>query len=75
MTVLTICMDGSITVGQSILSTMADEFEETAPDIGTLPRVGREKVVRVREQMDNDEYDLDERLDAVLERILTDISD
>jgi hypothetical protein len=80
MTVLTICRDGSITVGYSILSSIADAFSgnnrpvETAPEIAKLPKVRRKKIIRVCKQIDNGTYDLDERLDAVLERILMDIT-
>jgi len=80
MTVLTICRDGSIAVGESLLNSIADAFDgnnrpaETIPEIATLSKVGREKVVRVCKQLENETYDLDERLDAVLERILMDIT-
>ena len=80
MTVLTLCRDGSITVGESLLSSIADEFGannrpvKPAPMIDSLPRVRREKIIRVWKQLDNGTCDLDERLDTVLERILMDIT-
>ena len=39
-----------------------------------LRKIRSVKVVRIRQQLANGTYDLDERLDAVLERILTDIT-
>jgi hypothetical protein len=39
-----------------------------------IAKVRREKIIRVRQQLACGTYDLDERLDAVLERILMDIT-
>jgi anti-sigma28 factor (negative regulator of flagellin synthesis) len=79
MSVLNLFTDGSIMFGESITSTIADAFgnkrpETTIPGIASLPKVRRKKVIRLRQQLANGKYDLDERLDAVLERILMDIT-
>jgi len=78
MSVLTLFTDGSIAISESITSSIAYAFgnkrpEITTPMIASLPKVRRNKVLRLRQQLANGTYDLDERLDAVLERILMDI--
>jgi hypothetical protein len=78
MTVLTLCRDGSITVGESILESIADAIGDNlrpaiTPPMVAMREVRREKISRIREEIDNGTYGLDERLDAVLERILMDI--
>jgi hypothetical protein len=42
--------------------------------IASLPKVRRKKIIRVRQQLARGTYDLDERLDAVLDRILMDVT-
>ena len=79
MTVLTLCRDGSITVGESILESIGDEIGDnlrpaiTPPMVAMRPKGRIEKISRIREEIDNGTYGLDERLDAVIERILMDI--
>jgi hypothetical protein len=79
MSVLTLYTDGSIVVGESITSSIADAFgnkrpEITPPMIASLPMVRRKMILRVRQQLAHGTYDIDERLDAVLDRILMDIT-
>jgi hypothetical protein len=79
MSVLTLFADGSIAVGESITSSIAYAFgnkrtEITPPIIASLPKVRRKKILRLRQQLALGTYDLDERLDAVLDRILIDIT-
>jgi hypothetical protein len=82
MQVFTGLRNGSAAVAESIAGTIADAIRDNilpqiAPpvmqEIASLPKVSRKKVLRIRRQLDNGTYDIDERLDAVLERILTDI--
>lgn len=79
MTVLTLCRDGTIKVGHDVLESIADEIGDdkrpgiTEPMLTTFSKVRREKIIEIRRQLDDGSYDLDERLDAVLERILIDI--
>ena len=42
--------------------------------IASLPQVRREKILGVWERLVQGTYDLDERLDAVIDRLLTDIN-
>ena len=79
MSVLTLFTDGSIAVSESITISIADAFGNKRPEItprmiASLPKVRRNKILRVRQQLTRGTYDLDERLDAVLERILMDIT-
>ena len=65
--------------GESLTSTITDTFgnkrrETTSPMIASLPKARRKKILRLRQQLAHGTYDLDERLDAVLDRILTDIT-
>ena len=51
--------------------------EITAPTlqgISSLPPVRKEKVLAVRQQLAEGTYDLDERLNAVVDRLLTDLA-
>jgi hypothetical protein len=79
MSVLTLRTDESAAVGESIMSTLAYVFgdnirpEITPPKIASLLKVRRNRITRVRQQLAHGTYDLDERLDAVLERILMDM--
>ena len=80
MSVLTLFRDGSIAVAESITSSIADAFSDntrpeiTPPMLASLPKASRKKVIRLRQQLACGTYDLDERLDTVLERILADIT-
>ena len=47
--------------------------EITPAKFASLAKARRNKITRVRQQLERGTYDLDERLDDVLERILTDI--
>jgi hypothetical protein len=80
MSVLTLPTDGSAEAGKSVMDIIADIFDDnirpqTTPlKIDSLLKVRRNKITRVRQQLERGTYDLDERLDAVLDRILTDIT-
>jgi hypothetical protein len=43
--------------------------------IASLPEVRRRKVLAVRRQLTDGQYDLNERLDAALEKVLEDIAE
>jgi len=72
--------DGTVGVLYSITSTIDDPFgynvrpEITHPMIASLSKVRRKKIIRLRQQLANGTYDLNERLDAVLECLLADIN-
>ena len=80
MSVLTLRTDGSAVAGESIMNTIAYVFgdntrPQTSPtEIASLLKVRRKKITRVRQQLERGTYDLDERFDAVLDRILMDIT-
>jgi hypothetical protein len=80
MSVLNLCTDKSNTACKSIKDIFDEIFgdnqrpETTIPGIASLPQDRRNKILRVRQQLAHGTYDLDERLDAVLERILMDIT-
>jgi hypothetical protein len=42
--------------------------------IGELPEIRRGKVMTLRRRLDEGSYDLDDRLDAVLDRVLEDLT-
>jgi hypothetical protein len=83
MLVLTGYEDGLTAVGESIESTIAEAFgrrikpEMTPPmlhEIASLPPARMVKIFEVSYKLAQGTYDLDERLDAVLDRLLEDIT-
>ena len=42
--------------------------------IASLPEVRRDKVLKIRKQLTDDDYDFSERLDFALERVLEDLT-
>ena len=64
---------------ESIMDTIAYAFGDnkrpkiTPAEIASLSKARRNKITRVRQQLAHGSYDLDERLDALLDRILTEI--
>ena len=79
MPVLTLRKDGSIAVVESVTRAIADTFGDNLKgqisdtEITSIPPAQRKKILEIRRRLALDAYDLDERLDAVLERILMDI--
>jgi|GEM_PF-1758167 hypothetical protein len=83
MLVLTECRDVATISGENTESTMAETFgsgirpQITPPmlrKIALLPPARIVKILEVREKLAWGTYDLDERLDAVLGRLLADIN-
>jgi len=80
MSVINLCTDSSNSAGKSIKDIFNEVFgnndqqEVTIPRIVSLAKDRRKMVLRVRQQLAHGTYDIDERLDAVLERILMDIT-
>ena len=63
---------------EDIMNTIAYAFgnkrpETAPPKIASLLKIRKNKITRIRQQLAHGTYDLDERLDPVLERILMDI--
>jgi len=70
MTVLTLCIDDLTGIDESLTDPIGDDVR---PPI-TPPMIARrQKINRIRQQLARGTYDLDDRLDAVLERILMDL--
>jgi len=44
-----------------------------APALRSLPRVGKKKILGVRQQVIEGTYDIDRRLNAVIDRLLEDL--
>ncbi len=83
MPVLTECEDCLTISGENTESTMASVSvsrmrpQITPPmlmEIASLPPARIVKILEVRERLAKGTYDLDERLDAVLDRLLADIN-
>jgi hypothetical protein len=79
MSVLTLRKDGSIAVVKSITTAIADAFGDdlekqvSDTEITSLSLAQRKKILEIRRRLALDTYDIDERLDAILESILMDI--
>jgi hypothetical protein len=79
MSVLNLCNDGSNAAGKTIKDIFDEIFsdnkrsETNTPGIALMPDDRRKKIIRLRQQLAHGTYNLDERFDAVLDRILTDI--
>jgi hypothetical protein len=79
MSVLTGYNDGLTVSGESIIAEASGSIRSKITpqmllEIVSMPQVRREKILGIREQLAKGTYDLDERLDVVLERLLKDIN-
>ena len=73
-------VDKSLVAEQDLLMEQILENINTTPigqvlkKIASLPEVRREKVLNVRQQLTNGRYDLGERLNLVLDKVLDDLT-
>jgi len=73
-------VDKSLAADQDLLMEQILENINTTPigqvlkKIASLPEVRREKVLNVRRQLTNGRYDLGERLNLVLDKVLDDLT-
>jgi len=73
-------VDKSLAADQDLLMEQILENINTTPigqvlkKIASLPEVRREKVLNVRRQLTNGRYDLSERLNLVLDKVLEDLT-
>jgi hypothetical protein len=73
-------VDKSLAAEQDLLMEQILENINSTPigqvlkKIASLPEVRREKVLNVRQQLTNGRYDLSERLDLVLDKVLDDLT-
>jgi hypothetical protein len=79
MSVLSLRIDGTIAVVESITRSIADAFGDNmerrnAPGYTSLSAARRDKILEIRRQIASGTYDVDGRLDVILERVLTDIT-
>jgi len=59
---------------EQILQNMnSTPIGQVLKNIASLPEVSRQKVLRVRRQLTEGRYDLNERLDIALEKVLDDL--
>jgi len=79
MSVITLGTDKSNTTAKTIKDIFDEVFgsskrsELNIPGIASLPKDRRNKIVMLRSQIARGTYDIDERLDTVIDRIFTDI--
>ena len=71
--------DGFIADDDLLMEQILDNMNSTPlgkvlKEIASLPEVRREKVLRVRKQLTEGRYDLNERLDLALEKVLDDLN-
>jgi hypothetical protein len=75
--------DGTVGVIYDITGSFDDPFDDnyrpqitppTVEEVVLPQKIRRVKVLRVRQQLACGTYDLDDRIDAILERILADIT-
>lgn len=71
--------DGIIADDDLLMEHILDNMNSTPlgqvlKKIASLPEVRREKVLRVRKQLTEGRYDLNERLDLALEKVLDDLN-
>jgi len=76
MLVLSVLRNEPIVIRDNAKTTVADVCgTNTRPGITVLlPKGRKEKVLAVRQQLVEGKYDISERLDAILDRILKDLS-
>jgi hypothetical protein len=80
MSVLTLGTGRSNTPGKSIKDIFAEVFcdnehpELNIPGISSLPKDRRNKVVMVRRQLAHGTYNIDERLDNVIDQVFIDLT-
>ena len=73
-------VDKSLAADQDLLMEQILENINTTPigqvlkKIASLPEVRREKVLNVRQQLTNGRYDLSERLNLVLDKVIEDLT-
>jgi hypothetical protein len=77
MSVLTLHKNKSTAACKTIQDVLAEVFgddqrsETPIPGIASLPKDRRNKVLMLRRQLAHGTYNIDERLDAVLDRVFT----
>jgi len=68
-------MDDDLLMERILENISATPLGGVLKKIASLPEVRRKKVLDVRRRLTDGEYDLNERLDAALEKVLEDIAE
>jgi hypothetical protein len=66
-------MDDDLLMEQILENMNNTPIGKVLRNIATLPQMSRQKVLRVRKQLSEGRYDLNERLDLALEKVLDDL--
>jgi hypothetical protein len=68
-------VDDDLLMEQILDNMNSTPIGQVLKTIASLPDVNRQKVLRVRRQLTEGRYDLNERLDLALEKVLDDLDD
>jgi len=69
-----IAPDEDLTMEQILENISSTPIGQVLKRIASLPEIRRQKVLRVRRQLSEGKYDLSERLDIALDRVLEDLT-
>ena len=67
-------MDDDLLMEQILENMNTTPIGKVLKNIATLPQISRQKVLRVRKQLSEGRYDLNERLDLAIEKVLDDLN-
>jgi hypothetical protein len=67
-------LDSDLVMEQILENIHHTPLGQVLRNIAALPEIRREKVLRVRRQIDEGRYDLTDRLDLALEKVLDDLT-
>jgi hypothetical protein len=67
-------IDDDLLMEQILENMNSTPIGKVLKEIAALPEVSRQKVLRVRRQLTEGRYNLDERLDLALEKVLDDLN-
>ncbi len=70
----TLSADDDLVMEQILENINTTPIGQVLKKIASLPEVSREKVLDVRQRLTKDQYDLNERLDIALDKVLEDLT-
>jgi len=68
-----LCTDDDLLMEQILVNINNTPIGQVLKKIASLPEVRKEKVIGVRQQLTEGEYNLNERLDVALEKVLEEL--
>ena len=68
-----VCTDDDLLMEQILVNINNTPIGQVLKKIASLPEVRKEKVIGVRQQLTEGEYNLSERLDVALEKVLEEL--